>query len=113
VTVGGYLDDQSRDKILAEAALVVYPSFYEGFGFPPLEALQRNIPVLTSFGGSLGEILKDNGLIFDPLDYKTMGINIWQILEIKNWQPKNSFDHDLAQFDWKKSAQSFRELLVS
>jgi glycosyltransferase involved in cell wall biosynthesis len=48
------------------AVLFVYTSFYEGFGFPPLEAMQCECPVVTSPGGSVLEVLGDSAVYFDP-----------------------------------------------
>jgi glycosyltransferase involved in cell wall biosynthesis len=45
---------------------LVYPSFYEGFGMPPLEAMACGTPVITSHVSSLGEVVGDAGLLIDP-----------------------------------------------
>jgi glycosyltransferase involved in cell wall biosynthesis len=60
------------DEILAwlyeNAVMLVYPSRYEGFGIPPLEAMQRNCPVVCSNAGSLPEVVGQAALVFDPND---------------------------------------------
>ncbi|HZQ50250.1 MAG TPA: glycosyltransferase family 1 protein [Candidatus Dormibacteraeota bacterium] len=53
---------------VAEAAAVVYPSLYEGFGFPPLEAMAAGTPVVASNAPCLPEVLGDAALLVDPLD---------------------------------------------
>lgn len=112
VKVCGFLSDEEKEKYFLAAAMLIYPSYYEGFGFPPLEGVQRNIPVLASFGGSLGEIVGNRCLLFDPLDWRAMGINIQQILEEKSgWQ--SNLNNNLSVFSWKKAAQSFREILMA
>ena len=56
VHIAGYVDDATRDAILAGAAALVYPSRMEGFGLPIIEAFAAGIPVVTGTGGSLQEI---------------------------------------------------------
>ena len=60
------------DELLAEAyagaKLFVYPSFSEGFGFPPLEAMSANCPVLASRVSSIPEVCRDAPFYFDPAD---------------------------------------------
>ena len=51
----GYVSDEEVDRLLSTAALFVFPSFYEGFGFPPLEAMARGCPVVVSNVASLPE----------------------------------------------------------
>ncbi len=111
VKIAGFVDEEEKGRILSSASLVIYPSFYEGFGFPPLEGLQRDKLVMSSFGGSLGEVTGDWGLLFDALDWKGIGINIWQILRAKK-KIMNSQTGEIAEkFDWSKAARAFRELL--
>jgi glycosyltransferase involved in cell wall biosynthesis len=62
------------------AAAFVYPSIYEGFGIPPLEAMACGIPVAASNGGALPETLDDAALSFDPLDITAMSRCVEQIL---------------------------------
>ncbi|MBW3645541.1 MAG: glycosyltransferase family 4 protein, partial [Actinobacteria bacterium] len=55
----GWVDDQSRAGLLRGAAVVTYPSRYEGFGFPPLEAMAAGVPVVATTAGALPEVLGD------------------------------------------------------
>jgi len=64
----GWLDDVSRDDVMAGAAVLAYPSVYEGFGLPPLEAMQLGVPVVASNTGSLPEVLGDGALLIDPAE---------------------------------------------
>ena len=50
--------------------IVLFPSIYEGFGWPPLEAMACGIPVVTSNSGSLPEVIGDSAILLDPFDYK-------------------------------------------
>jgi len=68
----GYVDDRDRRDLLAGAALLAYPSIYEGFGHPPLEAMGAGVPVVASSGGALPEVLGDAALLPDPLDIEAV-----------------------------------------
>lgn len=62
----GYIDRKKLPHFYQHALAFVYPSFYEGFGFPPLEAMQNNCPVISSYSSSLTEVVKDAALLIDP-----------------------------------------------
>lgn len=68
VQVRGRVDAVERERWLRHASVFLFPSRAEGFGFPPLEAMQRGVPVLSSTGGSLPEVLGDGARFFDPDD---------------------------------------------
>jgi alpha-1,3-rhamnosyl/mannosyltransferase len=57
VRVTGWISDRDRDDLLAGAAVLAYPSVYEGFGLPPLEAMAMGVPVVATDAGSLPEVL--------------------------------------------------------
>jgi len=63
----GYVSDQDKHLILAGAHTLVYPSLYEGFGLPPLEALAHGIPCVVHHGTSLPEVVGDLGLLVNVL----------------------------------------------
>jgi glycosyltransferase involved in cell wall biosynthesis len=64
----GYLDDYGLDAVLRKAAVLAYPSRYEGFGFPPLQAMAAGVPVVTTTAGALPEVVGDGALLVDPGD---------------------------------------------
>ncbi|MCX6795673.1 MAG: glycosyltransferase family 1 protein [Candidatus Falkowbacteria bacterium] len=64
----GYVSDDDLSFLFSRALAYIFPSFYEGFGLPPLEAMSRGCPVVSSKEGSLPEILGDAALYFDPYD---------------------------------------------
>jgi glycosyltransferase involved in cell wall biosynthesis len=63
-----YVREEARRDLLAGASLFVYPSLYEGFGFPPLEAMRAGVAVVASDAGSLPEVLGDAAVLVDPHD---------------------------------------------
>lgn len=66
VIFAGYVPDEDLPLLYNAASLFVYPSFYEGFGLPPLEAMACGCPVVTSNRSSLPEVVGDAGLMIDP-----------------------------------------------
>ncbi len=62
----GWVADEELEGLYAAAACFVFPSLYEGFGLPVLEAMARGVPVACSSRGSLGEVAGDAALVFDP-----------------------------------------------
>jgi glycosyltransferase involved in cell wall biosynthesis len=70
VWIGG--SDNVLTQLYSHAAAFVYPSLYEGFGIPPLEAMSHDCPVVCSTGGSIPEVVGDAGEFFDPCDTATI-----------------------------------------
>jgi glycosyltransferase involved in cell wall biosynthesis len=67
-TFAGYLSEPDYAAVLQNARALIFPSLYEGFGLPVLEAMARGCPVLSSNAASLPEISGDAALLFDPRD---------------------------------------------
>ncbi|MFL0249131.1 glycosyltransferase family 4 protein [Clostridium neuense] len=82
VFTGGINDDELK-FLYKNANLFVYPSFYEGFGLPPLEAMSFKIPTIASNVSSLPEVIQMKECLFDPFDYKEISK---LILKIENNQ---------------------------
>ncbi len=80
----GYVPDAQLEVLYQEASLYIFPSLYEGFGLPPLEAMARSCPVLSSDRSSLPEILGDAALYFDPENSSDVLNKIHLLLEDNN-----------------------------
>ena len=63
-----YVDEADKPALYSSALALAYPSFYEGFGMPPLEAMACGLPVIASHASSLGEVVGPAGLLIDPHD---------------------------------------------
>lgn len=68
ITVLGYVDERARADLLAATTAFAYPSLYEGFGHPPIEAMRAGVPVVAARAGALPEVLGDAALLVDPGD---------------------------------------------
>lgn len=76
----GYVEDHQIVPLYAGAELFLFPSFYEGFGFPPLEAMACGTPVVSSAGGSLAEVLGDGAVVLNAFDSETWVENVRRVL---------------------------------
>ncbi len=77
----GYISDQELASTVAAARLLVFPSLYEGFGMPVVEAMAVGIPVAASASTSLDEACGDAAARFDPLDVEAMAASIGGVLD--------------------------------
>lgn len=78
------VDDKMLKQIYNISYLFLFPSFYEGFGFPPLEAMQSGLPVLASNSTSLKEILDSSAILHDPNDYNSFSQDIVRLIKDKD-----------------------------
>ncbi len=68
VIVTGFIDEQTKADLLAECRVLIYPSLYEGFGFPLLEAMAAGVPVVSTTAGSIPEVASDAAVLVPPRD---------------------------------------------
>ncbi|CAN5181526.1 glycosyltransferase family 1 protein [soil metagenome] len=80
----GYVSEEELTMLYQQATAFVYPSLYEGFGYPIVEAMKYGTPVATSNTSSLAEISTDAALLFDPLDTNSIRSAIEQLLTNDN-----------------------------
>jgi len=103
----GFISDEELAKVYNLASLFVFPSFYEGFGLPPLEALACGTPVASSNTSSMPEICKDAALYFDPYNIQEIKEKIELLLGDEMLQ-KSLVQTGLQRvknFAWEKSAK--------
>lgn len=103
----GYIPLEDLPGLYNAADLFVYPSLYEGFGIPPLEAMQCGTPVITSNTSSLPEVMGDNGVMINPYKFEDLCDAIKKILlDSKFREFQIQYGHERArQFSWKKTAE--------
>ena len=81
MTVSGYVSDAEKQRLYREAAMLVLPSFEEGFGLPVLEAMACGVPVVVSNRGSLPEVAGDAATPIDPDDVEGLAREMARLLD--------------------------------
>lgn len=76
----GYIEDSDRPLVYNLATAFVFPSLYEGFGLPPLEAMACGTPVITSLAASLPEVVGDAAILVPPADINALAEAMYQII---------------------------------
>ncbi len=102
----GYIDDQDLSPLYSGALSFVFPSFYEGFGLPPLEAMQCGTPVIASNTTSIPEVVGDAGILIDPYKQDELSEAILKLYK------NQTLRQDLSRkgieraklFSWEKTA---------
>ncbi|HEY5098328.1 MAG TPA: glycosyltransferase family 1 protein [Acidimicrobiales bacterium] len=77
----GYLDDATLAATLRHASVLAYPSRYEGFGFPPLQAMAAGVPVVATAAGAVPEVVGDGAALVDPGDGDGLAAAISRLLD--------------------------------
>lgn len=107
----GYVDD--KWDLLKNADVFVFPSFYEGFGFPVLEAQKAGAPVVAS--NRLSEILGDSALLVDPCRPEEIAEAIYKVIsnpELKQELIKKG-QENTKRFSWSKCAEETLKIITS
>jgi glycosyltransferase involved in cell wall biosynthesis len=102
----GFIDDKDLSSIYSGASFFVYPSLYEGFGLPPLEAMQCGLPVITSNNSSLPEVVGDAGIMVNATDESQLCQAMTKLLNDPNLcqQLSKQALQQSQNFSWEKCA---------
>lgn len=105
----GYVTDHAYEELLAHASVFAYPSLYEGFGMPVLDALQRGIPVLTSRRGSLPEVAGAAAEFVDPEDVASITDGLVRLLRdpLLRERLRSEGPRQAETFSWKRTVDLF------
>lgn len=109
----GFVPDEDLPELYANAAVFAFPSWYEGFGLPVIEARAAQVPVLTSNTSSLPEAAGEGGVLVDPHDTEAISTGLKKILEDEGLRKKLvSYNKGLAdEFSWERSAKKLRDTI--
>ena len=108
----GYVEEKELERLYQRASVFVYPSFYEGFGLPIVEAFSYGTPVVTSKTSSCGEIGAGAALLIDPSNYKEIAEAILRLIndeKLKKGLVEKGLDM-AREFTWTKTAAEFLKL---
>jgi len=110
----GFIEDKDKPELYNLATLFVYPSFYEGFGFPPLEAMASGVPTITSNCSSLPEIVGDAAIMVDPYKPDELAWAMEMILTDEKLHQRLSRKgvEQAKKFSWDKCAESTLRVLT-
>jgi glycosyltransferase involved in cell wall biosynthesis len=103
----GFVPDEDLPALYAAAQASVYPSLYEGFGLPPLEAMACGCPVLCSDASSLPEVVGDAGILLAPEDIEAWANALLKVLCDAAWREelRKRGLRRAALFSWERTAQ--------
>lgn len=111
----GYVKGEELHKMYKLAKVFVFPSLYEGFGIPPLEAMASGCPVVSSNVASLPEVVGDAGLLIDPKNSYKMAEAVADLIDhdnIRNTMIERGYKQ-VEKFTWEKSARAALEIFNS
>lgn len=115
IELTGFVKESEKAKLIYEAQAFIYPSFYEGFGFPPLEAQLLGVPVVASFTSSMSEVLGDSALLVNPYDPNEIAKAIDEVLQNNNLRNKliEKGWENVRRFSWAKCAKEVGRVIDS
>lgn len=112
----GFIEDDDLPIVYGSADLFIFPSLYEGFGLPPLEAMACGVPVLSSDAASMPEVLGDAAMYFKSEDVNSLSEKIQEMMTITEKMRAQIIvrgSEHAKKFTWGKSAQKLNDMLKS
>lgn len=108
----GYISGVEKSTLYANAAAFLFPSLYEGFGIPPLEAMWFGCPVVCANASSLPEVVGDAAELVDPMDVDDISKGICRVILDRKYASHLSIrgNEQVKKFTWDASAQHLREI---
>jgi len=103
----GYVNEEQKWVLYSLAQVFLWPSFYEGFGFPPLEAMSQGCPVVVSQSASLPEVVAAAGILINPFDLQDLVLAVDSLLTNESWRQQliaRGYQR-VKEFSWEKSAE--------
>jgi len=102
-----WVSDADLEGLYALADVLAFPSLYEGFGLPVLEAMARDVPVVTSSRGSLAEVAGDAAVVVDPESVESIRLGLRRVLEDPDLRGRlvARGRTQAARFSWERTAE--------
>ncbi len=114
VIITGYITEAERYILLQNAVVYVQPSITEGFGLPVLEAMKVGVPVASSNGGALAEVVGGAGVLFDPYNVSDMSLKLSLVIHSHSLQKEliEKGRKRVKEFGWEKAAKMTYNILT-
>lgn len=108
----GYVTDAEKNALYKNAELFVFPSLYEGFGIPPLEAMTLGCPVVSSNAASLPEVVGDAAELVDPMEVDSIAEGMWKVLSDDLYRAElvQKGYRQAKKFNWDDSAKKLMQI---
>lgn len=115
VVLTGYVSAEEKNALYQNAAAFVFPSLYEGFGIPPLEAMALGCPVVCSNAASLPEVVGEAARLIDPLDEKDIAQGIWDVLSDRAYASRLISEgyRQSEKYTWDASAEKLARICAA
>ena len=114
VVLTGYLEEGELARLMAAAYALVYPSLFEGFGVPVIEAMRCGVPVLTSKNSAMEEISAGAALYFDPAAVEDIAEKLMRIYKDERGRGEliEKGKEIAANYTWQKTADAVWEAVL-
>jgi len=115
IHLSGYVSDEDKTALLANATALLYPSLYEGFGFPILEAQSVGTPVLCANSSSLPEVAGEAALLVDPLNVAEIAAAIHQLAhdqQLRRELSRKGYEN-VRRFTWENAAAKLLTIIAA
>lgn len=116
IILPGFITDSEKAYLLKNATAFIYPSLYEGFGIPILEAFKYNLPVITTYVSSIPEVAGDAALyIYNSTNYNELTEQMIKIVDLNNHEKlelQSKMERQLKLFSWEKNAREVMNLII-
>jgi len=112
IHICGVVEKDVLAGLMQKAHALCYPSLYEGFGFPPLEAMSLGVPVLAGRGSSISEVSGPAACLVDPTSVDDMAHGVSKIVFDDNYRSDliESGYQQIEKFSWEKAAAEYMDL---
>lgn len=114
IILPGFVKDEDKGEFVKNADIFLFPTFYEGFGLPILEAQKLGVPVVTSDVSSLPEVGGNSVVYADPYDSEKIADAVFRLIDDKNLKDDivKKGHENIKRFSWEKCASEIVEVLT-